>query len=109
MTGDAGWPWQADGAGAASDADTGTGDGGQSLAIAFARCFATPEGRRVLQQLRAWTLERAVGPAASDAQLRHLEGQRQLVAQVLMLIREGGGGPSGPHPFSPRNLDLQGD
>lgn len=93
MTGDSGWPWLADGDSAGGGASTGTGEGEQSLAIAFARCFATPEGRRVLQQLRAWTLERAVGPAASDAQLRHLEGQRQLVAQVLMLIREGAGRP----------------
>ena len=93
MTGDAGWPWLADGAGAAGEASADSGEAGQSLAIAFARCFATPEGRRVLQQLRAWTLERAVGPAVSDAHLRHLEGQRQLVAQVLMLIREGTGRP----------------
>lgn len=60
-----------------------------SLAIAFARCFATPEGRRVLQHLRSWTLDRTLGPSATDAQLRYLEGQRQLVAHVLMLIAQG--------------------
>ena len=60
-----------------------------SLAITFARCFSTPEGKRVLQHLRAWTLERTLGPAASDAHLRYLEGQRQLVAHMLMLTAQG--------------------
>ncbi len=60
-----------------------------SLAITFARCFSTPEGKRVLQHLRAWTLERTLSPSASDAHLRYLEGQRQLVAHMLMLTVQG--------------------
>lgn len=90
MSGDGGWPWLEE---PASAGEGGGGSDDPSLALAFARCFATADGRRVLRQLRVWTLERAVGPAASDAQLRHLEGQRQLVAQILTLIREGAGRP----------------
>jgi hypothetical protein len=59
------------------------------LAIAFARCFSTPDGRRVLQHLRACTLERALSPSASDGHLRYLEGQRQLVVHMLMLTAQG--------------------
>lgn len=59
------------------------------LAVAFAQCFSTPEGRRVLQHLRACTLERTLSPSASDGHLRYLEGQRQLVAHMLMLTAQG--------------------
>ena len=44
---------------------------------------------RVLGFLKAMTLERAVGPEASDAALRHLEGQRQLVTTILALVARG--------------------
>lgn len=84
MTGE-GWQWF-DALRAAEEGDAAEEPG---LAIAFARCFSTVEGRRVLQQLRAWTLERTLGPSASDAHLRCLEGQRQLVAHILMLIAQG--------------------
>jgi hypothetical protein len=60
------------------------------VVIAFARCFDSRDGDRVLQHLRRLTLERALGPGASDAQLRHLEGQRQLVAYILAMITAGG-------------------
>ena len=59
------------------------------LAGAFARCFRSPDGRRVIDHLRHTTLDRALGPAASDSLLRHLEGQRQLVARMLALIERG--------------------
>ena len=62
------------------------------LALATARCFATPEGELVLAHLKATTVERVLGPAAGDAQLRHLEGQRALVAHLLALIARGRGG-----------------
>lgn len=58
-------------------------------APAFARCFAGPDGERVLNTLRAMTLGRALGPDAPDAALRHLEGQRQLVAVILALVARG--------------------
>ncbi|MDX9862189.1 MAG: hypothetical protein RBS99_14870 [Rhodospirillales bacterium] len=79
---DPGWAWfeAAPGGGEAADLD---------LAAAFARCFRGEDGGRVIGHLRAITLGRAFGPAASDAQLRHAEGQRQLVAYVNALIERG--------------------
>ena len=59
------------------------------LARAFVRCFREPDGERVLAHLRAVTLERALGPQTPDGQLRHLEGQRQLVAYIQSLIERG--------------------
>jgi hypothetical protein len=38
------------------------------------------------------TLDRALGPDAPEAALRHLEGQRQLVATVLALVARGRAG-----------------
>ena len=86
----AGWDWleatltacpqAAAAAAAAADADP---------APSFARCFAGRDGERVLAVLRAMTLDRAMGPDASEAALRHLEGQRQLVATILALVARG--------------------
>lgn len=67
----------------ASDADP---------APSFARCFAGGDGARVLAVLRAMTLDRALGPDAPEAALRHLEGQRQLVATILALVARGRAG-----------------
>ncbi|HYG84771.1 MAG TPA: hypothetical protein VD978_00770 [Azospirillum sp.] len=77
----AGWPWFA-------DPPSPTGD---DPAPSFARCFAGADGARVLGVLRAMTLGRTLGPEASDAALRHLEGQRQLVATILALVARGRG------------------
>jgi len=84
---DPGWAWfepagdaPATGGGEPADPD---------LARAFARCFGGDDGGRVMDHLRAITLGRAHGPGASDAQLRHAEGQRQLVAYVNALIERG--------------------
>ena len=87
MTNNEGWQWFE----TALAAETLEGDAVEesSLAIAFAHCFSTTEGQRVLRHLRSCTLERTLGPSATDAHLRHLEGQRQLVAHVLMLIAQG--------------------
>lgn len=68
-------------------------DPDDALAGAFARCLAGADGRRVLDHLRARTLQRALGPDAPEAALRHLEGQRALVAQILALVARGGGDP----------------
>lgn len=59
------------------------------MAGVFARCFSSPDGLRVLGFLKAMTLERALGPEANDAALRHLEGQRQLVVTLLALVARG--------------------
>jgi len=64
------------------------------LDIAFARCFSGRDGEIVLSHLTSVTLKRALGPESSDALLRHLEGQRQLVAYIQGLIERGRDNPS---------------
>jgi hypothetical protein len=64
---------------------------GVALARAAAACFAGAEGERLLAHLRALTLDRACGPDAPDALLRHVEGQRALVAHLAALIERGRG------------------
>jgi hypothetical protein len=59
---------------------------------AFARCFTSDDGQRVLRHLRALTLERSLGPGASDAMLRHLEGQRALVTYMVATTARGSHG-----------------
>lgn len=59
------------------------------LALAFARCFSGRQGDRALAHLRRLTQERHLGPEAGEAALRHLEGQRQLVAYIASLVRRG--------------------
>ena len=44
--------------------------------------FKTPAGKAVLKYLRSITIESVQGPNASDAELRHLEGQRYLVGVI---------------------------
>ncbi len=56
---------------------------------AFARLFSTEDGRRVLAHLQGMALMRAYGNDATDAQLRHAEGQRALVINVMRLIAAG--------------------
>ncbi|MDQ2105950.1 Bbp19 family protein [Azospirillum isscasi] len=82
MADPAGWDWL--------DGAPATATGGDP-APSFARCFAGPDGARVLGTLTAMTLERTLGPDASDAALRDLEGQRRLVALILALTARGQG------------------
>tara|TARA_R100001460_G_scaffold67147_1_gene107424 strand:- start:2086 stop:2355 length:270 start_codon:yes stop_codon:yes gene_type:complete len=44
--------------------------------------FRSPNGEKVLKYLRSITIEAVTGPAASDAELRHLEGQRYIVGLI---------------------------
>ncbi|MBP5858457.1 hypothetical protein KAJ83_15660 [Marivibrio halodurans] len=57
--------------------------------VAFARCFAGADGERALAHLARITVERVLGPEASDAGLRDLEGQRRLHHHILGLIERG--------------------
>jgi hypothetical protein len=86
---EAGWTWfdtsPTERAARASASDKEASD----ASVTFARCFATPDGQRVLRHLRRLTLDRAVGPGTSDAHLRHLEGQRHLVLHILALVDHG--------------------
>jgi hypothetical protein len=44
------------------------------------------QGAALLDYLRSVTAGIALGPAATDAELRHLEGQRALVANIMQRI-----------------------
>jgi len=49
--------------------------------------FRSPSGEKVLKYLRSITIEAVTGPAASDAELRHLEGQRYIVGLIERRIK----------------------
>jgi hypothetical protein len=85
------WPWRESGS---PDPAPEAGEDRAALARACARLFTHDDGRRLLAHLRAQTVGRHLGPEASDAALRHLEGQRALVAHLGRLIAEGRGTPS---------------
>ena len=59
------------------------------LARCFARCFRGSDGDRAIAHLRAVTLDIAAGPDMPDARLRHLEGQRFMVRNIINLIERG--------------------
>jgi len=95
MSGRNGWSWferngdealSIDGASALHDPDV---DRDGALRKAYARCFSTPEGQRVMEHLRTLTLERVHGPDAPADLLRHIEGQRHLVAYIAALSERG--------------------
>jgi len=48
--------------------------------------FKTPNGKEVLQYMRTITIDAVSGPNISDIELRHLEGQRYLVALLVKRI-----------------------
>ena len=84
-----GWDWFAPSAAEPLAADD---PAVADLAVCFARCFRGTDGERVLAHLRGLTVERPLGPGASDAVLRHAEGQRQLVFHIQALVERGRGG-----------------
>jgi len=55
----------------------------------FARTFSSNDGRAVLAHLRKITIERVLGPNATDAELRGIEAQRALVHQIEQLSERG--------------------
>ncbi len=72
-----GWAW--------FDAEAPSPPSDDELANAAAACFAGRHGALVVQHLRSHFLNRRVPPSASDAELRHVEGQRTAIAYVLRL------------------------
>ena len=60
----------------------------------YARCFATSAGQYVLAHMRKITIDRALGPTASDNELRWAEAQRALVHQIETRIIRGRGDKS---------------
>jgi len=49
--------------------------------------FLNDQGREVLRYLRSITLDAVAGGGISDAELRHLEGQRFIVALIERRIK----------------------
>ncbi len=58
----------------------------------YARAFQTPSGRAVLKHLRQITIERTLGPNATDAELRWAEANRSFVRQIEMMVARGTNG-----------------
>ena len=57
--------------------------------INMASLFATDTGKEVLKYLRSITIEMVNGANVSDAELRHIEGQRYLVGLIEQRIQQG--------------------
>lgn len=55
----------------------------------FARLFSTEDGKKAIAWLQIITFHRAANGLASDELLRHMEGQRSLLAIILRLIDRG--------------------
>lgn len=55
----------------------------------FTRLFSSEDGRKVLAWLQVMTFHRAGNATTSDEQLRHMEGQRSLMAAILRMIDRG--------------------
>lgn len=61
----------------------------QDIEKQYARTFATPSGKQVLIHLRSLTVERIIGPNASNEDLRWWAAQNALVHQIENLINKG--------------------
>lgn len=61
-----------------------------------AACFAGSHGQLVLRHLQRVFLDRRVAPNRSDAELRHVEGQRSVVSHLMSLIERGKDLPAKP-------------
>tara|TARA_R100001510_G_C7644288_1_gene201759 strand:+ start:920 stop:1177 length:258 start_codon:yes stop_codon:yes gene_type:complete len=57
-------------------------DADNKISLDTASLFSTPNGKEVLKYLRSITIEAVTGANVSDAELRHLEGQRYLVGLI---------------------------
>lgn len=54
----------------------------------LALCFKGESGKAALDYLRSISIERVCGPFAGDAELRHLEGMRHIVAIISQRIAQ---------------------
>jgi hypothetical protein len=54
-------------------------------------CLGDDRGRILLRHLQRRFLDRRIPPTASDAELRHAEGQRSVVFHLLQLLERGRG------------------
>lgn len=56
------------------------------ISLDTATLFKTDSGKAVLKYLRSITIEQVNGAGVSDAELRHMEGQRYVVALIEQRI-----------------------
>jgi hypothetical protein len=89
----AGWHW--------FEPQEAIAEAADDLARSAAACLQTPQGRHLLHLLERCFLERRVPPSASDAELRHAEGQRTVVSHLLRLVERGQQAPASPHSSVP--------
>lgn len=61
----------------------------ERISINIARLFSDPLGKEVLKYFRSITIEAVNGAAVTDAELRHLEGQRYFVGLIERRIIHG--------------------
>lgn len=57
------------------------------ISLNLASLFGTDTGAEVLRYLRSITIEQVHGAGVSDAELRHMEGQRYIVGLIESRIR----------------------
>jgi hypothetical protein len=62
------------------------------LCRSAAACLTSVHGRHLMLHLQRTFLDRRVPPTASDAELRHAEGQRSVISHLLQLLEQGRGG-----------------
>tara|TARA_R100001460_G_scaffold4609_3_gene12920 strand:- start:554 stop:838 length:285 start_codon:yes stop_codon:yes gene_type:complete len=58
----------------------------QKISLDLLATFNTPSGKSTLQYLKSITIEAISGGAISNDELRHMEGQRYLVAMIVKRI-----------------------
>lgn len=59
------------------------------IATMFSGVFDTPAGKKLLDWLKAQTINQIGGPDVSSDVLRHMEGQRYVVALMDMYVKRG--------------------
>lgn len=57
------------------------------ISLNVATLFSSDTGKEVLRYLKSITIESVHGAAVSDAELRHMEGQRYVVAIIEARIK----------------------
>ncbi len=77
-SGGPGWAW--------FDAPDRPAEPGVDVCRSVLACFTGAHGEATLAHLRRVFLDRRLPPSATDAELRHVEGQRSVVAYVLALL-----------------------
>jgi hypothetical protein len=94
-----GWAW--------FDAEQPRPDATEAICRSAAFCLGSGHGHAVLRHLQLLFLDRRVPPTASDAELRHAEGQRSVVSHLLRLVERGRGTGGPTSSLQPdRDADL---